>query len=335
MVHLIEHFQAFSLSWLSTILSIFPGVPIFLFKSGFLISADWERNPNIKTFVSNRIYRILPELWVCVLFSAISLVLFYDISIIIDNLSTFFLWIFTQATLFQAWNPTFLRGYGIGVVNGSLWTIAVEISFYIFVPILFLVQRFRIVKIDLLLITIILSSFALNYYCESDYSTGLISEFTKSLIFITPLPWIGMFCVGILFNRHIEFLYIYTVDKFLYYLLFFISVSSIPMWHSSSIFVRLGNSIGIFKYIVLCFLLMSSAFSNRGLSDRFLRKNDISYGDYLYHQPVLNLLIVFGFQGTIGVVFCLISTLIISLVSWKFVAQPVLLFKKASLHRRS
>ncbi len=330
-VHLIEHFHAVSLAWFSSIISIFPGVPIFFFISGFLISAAWERNPDLKVFALNRIYRIFPGLWVCVLFSAITLA-FYDISLICDNLSNFILWIFTQATLFQAWNPAFLRGYGIGVVNGSLWTIAVEISFYVFSPILFLVQKFPKIKMDVLLTCIIIASFTLNYYCQSDYSSGFLSEFSRKIIFITPLPWIGMFCVGILFNRHIEFLYNLTAGRFIYIVLFFILISSIPFWYSSTIFVRLGNSIGIFNYIVLCFLIMSTAFSNRSLSDRILRRNDISYGIYIYHQPILNLLIVLGFQEILGLIICLCFTIIIAVASWNFVEQPALHFKKVSLH---
>ena len=104
---------------------------------------------------------------------------------------------------------------------------------------------------DLLLTFIIMGSFTLNYYCESDYSSGFLSDFTRKMIFITPLPWIGMFCVGILFNRHIEFLYKLTAGRFIYFFIFFILISSIPFWYSSNIFVRLGNSIGIFNYIVL------------------------------------------------------------------------------------
>ena len=56
-VHLIEHFNVGSLNWLIQILAIFPGVPIFFFVSGFLISASWERNPVFQRFVKNRILR--------------------------------------------------------------------------------------------------------------------------------------------------------------------------------------------------------------------------------------------------------------------------------------
>ena len=34
-------------------------------------------------------------------------------------------------------HPDFLRGYGVGVLNGSLWTIPVELQFYALVPLIY------------------------------------------------------------------------------------------------------------------------------------------------------------------------------------------------------
>lgn len=331
-VHLIEHFHATSLYWLSRLVSPLPGVPIFFFISGFLISAAWERNPDIKTFALNRVYRVFPGLWVCVLFSAISVLVFYDI--LKENLFQFLLWILTQGSIVQVWNPEFLRGYGIGVVNGSLWTIAVEICFYIFIPIIYFLKKELRFKGDLLLVLVAVCSFAFNYFLESPYSNNYINEFKGKLLFVSPLPWIGMFCVGILFNRNLKTLYAFTKNKFWYFLILFICISSVPFWYHSTLLIRFGNSIGILNYIVLCFLIMSAAYSSPRLSDKILRRNDISYGVYIYHQPLLNVFIVLGFQGSKGVVFCLLATLLLALISWKFIERPALLLKKKSLHVR-
>lgn len=55
-VHLIEHFYAGSLPWFGPLIAIFPGFPFLFFISGFLISAAWNRNPDVKMFALNRIY---------------------------------------------------------------------------------------------------------------------------------------------------------------------------------------------------------------------------------------------------------------------------------------
>ena len=45
----------------------------------------------------------------------------------------FILFIFCQSSIFQFWTPNFLRGYGCGTPNGSLWTIGILIQFYIII----------------------------------------------------------------------------------------------------------------------------------------------------------------------------------------------------------
>ena len=48
-------------------------------------------------------------------------------------------WLLGQISFVQFFNPEFLRGYGTGVLNGSLWTITVELQFYLLLPLLYAV----------------------------------------------------------------------------------------------------------------------------------------------------------------------------------------------------
>src|SRR4029079_4132783 len=100
------------------------GVPIFFVVSGFLISLSWERNSVPAEYARNRFLRIYPGLWVCLLVSIATAIVFGNISFARAEAIP---WFFAQITFGQFYNPDFLRSYGVGVLNGSLWTIPVEL----------------------------------------------------------------------------------------------------------------------------------------------------------------------------------------------------------------
>ncbi len=134
MSHLeVEHTSSVMLS----ISSYFPGVPIFFFVSGFLISKSYENNSLIKEYASNRILRIYPALVICTFVAIFSIYLTGYLEN--RNFSTieFVLWLVGQISFFQFYNPEFMREFGTGVMNGSLWTISVELQFYLMVPIIY------------------------------------------------------------------------------------------------------------------------------------------------------------------------------------------------------
>ena len=49
-----------------------------------------------------------------------------------------------QLTLFQFFTPDALRDFGYGCPNGSLWTIPVEIEFYILIPLILIMMGKKI-----------------------------------------------------------------------------------------------------------------------------------------------------------------------------------------------
>ena len=118
-------------------LYLFPGVPIFFFISGFLISKSYENNDRAAEFAQNRILRLYPGLIICVM---LSFLLIFASGYMGETKAEFMDWtlLFLAKTSFlQFYNPDFMRSYGDGVLNGSLWTITVELQFYIMVPVIY------------------------------------------------------------------------------------------------------------------------------------------------------------------------------------------------------
>lgn len=131
--HLIGHFDlAPSDSPIVVAIRMFPGVPIFFLLSGHLIYRAWECDPNIWYYLANRGLRIFPALWAAF---AVTLVVLFLADQFDGTARQTGVWIIAQLTIFQFYNPEFLRDFGVGVVNGALWSIPVEIQFYFVLPV--------------------------------------------------------------------------------------------------------------------------------------------------------------------------------------------------------
>ncbi len=177
-------------------------MPVFFFISGFLISASWERHPDLRSYFRNRFLRIFPAYWAALLLSLAGILLFYRALDPIHNAGRLGLRALSQLVMLSDWNPNFLRGYGDGVANGSLWTIPIELCFYLCIPALYWLLR-RVRNPTWVLAAVIILSFAVQYglVVSGGGVRGHVTLF--KLIALTPLPWLGMFCVGILAQRNI------------------------------------------------------------------------------------------------------------------------------------
>ena len=80
-------------------------------------------------------------------------------------------------------------------------------------------------------------------------------------------------------------------------------------------------------------VVMKLAISNPQLSDNLIKRNDISYGVYIYHMPVVNFIMVIGHEGGNGLALALISTIIIAVLSWFIVERPILKVKRNQLRK--
>jgi peptidoglycan/LPS O-acetylase OafA/YrhL len=294
-----------------------PGVPAFFFVSGFLISASYEQNPNLWDYARNRILRIYPALWATFVFSAATALWFVDW----PSIGKVLVWAISQVTIFQDYHPTFLRSYGVGVANGSLWTIPIEMSFYVGVPLLYGLAK-RIGRLDTLIIIAAICCFTLLYAGMGSFAPETNGY---KIFYVLPTTWGVMFLVGVLAQHHFERIRRYVEGKFFYYVvLYIVLVQASRLLHIPLLLKFDGNEIGILVFLGIAGLVLSAAYTKAGLAERLLHQNDFSYAIYVYHMPVVNLLIALQVKSLWSMLLAVAGSLSIAVISWFCVEKPAL-----------
>lgn len=307
---------------------VFPGVPIFFFISGYLISRSFENNTSLFDYFRNRVLRLYPGLICAVLLSIFFLYSSGYVSSITVNFSDLVVLFIAKSTFVQFYNPDFMRAYGDGVLNGSLWTITVELQFYVLVPLLYWVLRpIESAKSNGRLITLIAVFFFLNRVYNM-IPTTYQQEVIYKLVRVSFIPWFYMFLLGVLAQRNFEIVYRIIGGRFVLFLLGYCVVGLLGLYTRLS-FENNPNPI-VFSFLVL--VVLSFAYSFPTLSKKLLRGNDISYGMYIYHMPVVNVMVYKGLKGDIFFLACAVFTVVLlSALSWRMLERPSLGLKRVSL----
>ncbi|MDB2318944.1 hypothetical protein N9V39_00955 [Gammaproteobacteria bacterium] len=98
-------------------------------------------------------------------------------------------------------------------------------------------------------------------------------------------------------------------------------------------FLPLGNQISPILFILLSITTLSAAYSRRYVSNRLIGINDISYGIYIFHMPVINFMIYNNLTGGTKFFFIvLLVTVILGAVSWFLIEKPSLRLKTNPLN---
>ena len=309
-VHSAEHF-GLDKNLFVEILEYIPGVPIFFFISGVLIVRSYQRTDSLTLFYHNRLLRIYPGLWGCFLVSCAVVLIFYRFDCSIFDFSK---WAICQITVLQFFNPDFLREFGVGVLNGSLWTIPIELQFYLLTP--FIAKKNNI-KILLLLILFITVHFVFQILKTDSIMWKLVT--------VSFIPWFCYFLLGAWVYFHFDKLISWFRGKFFIWLAIYIVA---VFFAKLAGMTTVGNNINFTLSLFLIAMIMSFAFSFDGISFKLLKRNDISYGVYIYHMLIINIFIQNDFmQNYWGMCLVIAITSFISFISWRFVEKRCLKLK--------
>ncbi len=308
---------------------IFPGVPVFFFISGFLISRSYESNHRLSEYFQNRVLRLYPALIVCVAFSYVLIYLSGYMRSVDADWDSWLVLFLAKISFLQFYNPDFMRGYGDGVLNGSLWTITVELQFYLLVPLLYTLLG----SIDsrtgncrlIMLIMVFLILNRIYTYIPSEFH----EEVWYKLLRVSFMPWFYMFLVGVFVQKNFIFFYRLFAGRVLVVFAVYVVVGYAAMKSG----VPLGNNINPIIFSGLAIFVFSFAYSLPQLSKTLLRGNDISYGVYIYHMPIINFFLYLGYGGQVSAALSVFTlTVIVAWISWIYVERKSLGLKKHPLN---
>lgn len=311
-LHSYSHLDVPIPAWLA-VFENFPGVPMFFVISGYLISASYERSTDLKGYATNRALRIYPGLWACILLTVVTASLFGGISFFHPQA---LVWFVTQL-VGLIYTPEFLRSYGFGSYNGSLWTIPIELQFYLVLPAIYWVVM-KTKRPTAGLVAVWLAFIALSYTLFLVFP-GLNSDTetrAEKLLRYSFLPQFFLFLTGVVLQRLQAFQSPLIYGKG-------------PLWVAAYLlFVYTVPEFGgrfLISGMFLAVTTLSMAYTRPGLAHKALRGNDISYGVYIYHGLLLNIFVELDHFHRVPDLLALIAlTVGLAFLSWRVVEEPMI-----------
>lgn len=287
-------------------------VEIFFVVSGYLVTRSLILRDNLIDFAEARALRIFPALIVCCLFSALVIGPLISTYSAIEYFRNAQVWLYawgnSSLTSLQWFLPGVFESNPLrGVVNLSLWTLPTEFKMYGAVFALgvctILLKRFRAPLIALAFASYLVHMFATN---SSVLANHLVSD---------PEPLIAFFLFGGL---------VYLCRQFL-----FISPTIALLLWAALLLSRGGPLASLLYYVALTYSVVVIAFDQSIRLPQLTRHGDPSYGLYLYGFPVTQTAMFFlGTPSTDTlVVVAFPVTLILAVVSWRYVEAPAIAAK--------
>ncbi|MEO6685331.1 MAG: acyltransferase [Dyadobacter sp.] len=300
------------------------GVCMFFSISGYLIAKSLISSKSYINFLWKRFIRIMPGLIVAVLFTIFvigPLATTLSLSQYFTSRETFSY--LKVIKIFPSYNDSLPGVFKTlptsPIVNGSLWTLAYEVTCYALLLAGQIIFR-KYLKFAALGIFLVIW---LSFF----YWHDILAESSTSIRFIH-LNWGALLDFGLYFIVG-SLLYFYR-DFISYHWGWLIAAFVIFMMSyilSSKLGITSLSSIVWIRYIVLPYATLSIGFT-KGPLNYFGKFGDISYGLYIYAFPIQQLVLFWYGPKKITIpemfLYSLVLVLPIAWLSWKYVEEPVL-----------
>lgn len=278
--HLVVITNQVALQPLKPFFNTYTSVTAFFCISGFLIAQSYLKTNNLKNYLRKRAARLLPAYLTVVLLSAVLLSATSQLTLV-DYFANKGLYKFLGANLsfLNFLHPdlpgVFLKDGLTSDINGALWTLKVEVSFYLALPLIaFIILKSK--RTNVMLIALYFLSVVYKHMFEQLGETHQL--FT---LLARQLPgFLSYFCSG---------MWVYfNFDKFMLYKNRIV-VPALLLLLADNHF-----NLEIISPAAMAVLVFFAAFSFKKLNN-FGKYGDISYGIYIFHCPIIKTVTYYGF----------------------------------------
>jgi peptidoglycan/LPS O-acetylase OafA/YrhL len=286
-------------------------VDSFFIVSGFLIFMSYERSSSIKSYTIKRAQRIYPAYITVILLTAIGL--YFISSQTLENYFSIELLKYVAynglfLNFLHNWLPGVFEQNFLQAVDGALWTIKIEVMFYISVPIIgiFILKRSRfwgLVGVYIFSTIYLLVCIYLTQKSDSNIYNLLQRQLPGQLMFFISGAFLYYY-----FEHFKKYSHIYLI-----FALFGIAISNFISFSPIFAFAL--------AIVIIYFATVFKYLGNWG------KYGDFSYGIYIWHFPIIQIFIslgIFNYSNILAILGIIIFASISTYLSWNFVEKPFL-----------
>jgi peptidoglycan/LPS O-acetylase OafA/YrhL len=298
------------LYWLTQIFSSTIAVQSFFVLSGFLIFMSYERSSSLTSYMIKRVRRIYPAYIISILGFAL---LIFTISMVREEAKwvKYLIYNLVFLNFLQPNLPGVFENNIFNAVNGALWTIKIEVMFYSAVPIfVYLFRRFTPVKCIIVIYCLSLfynyGMYEISEYTQNYFYTRLARQLPGQLTYFMAGGFLFYYLP--LFYEHIKYALLFAVSTVVVD-----SIFPLPYLFPLALSI-IVIFFGLFFYV-----------------GNFGKYGDFSYGIYILHFPIIQLLLAkydFGDYPYLFIFLVIIITILMGVLMWNLIEKRFLKRKK-------
>jgi peptidoglycan/LPS O-acetylase OafA/YrhL len=292
----------------------------FFIISGFLITNSYSRSKSLSDYFVKRAQRLLPGYLFVVVICSLLFAFISTLSVHDYFTSSSLYKYFAANSIFlnflQPCLPGVFENNLMCAVDGSFWTIKVEVSFYLVLPLLcYFINRTN--KKGFVLTVFYILTLVYNYllyrYFQVHVNPGLYFTLSHQLPSLMPYFIAGM-------ALH------YYFDEIFHRKVFFVLIA-IPVF-----LVEYYLDYQVLRPIALSIIVFYLSYGFKWFNN-FGRFGDFSYGLYIFHFPVIQVFVYYNlfknYNTVVAVTITILTSVALAILSWNFIEKR---FLKRAVH---